>query len=187
VEADGTVGPGRRLRRSFLRLLAAAAGVAVVAAAAGYLFARSDPQRAAATLVSDHVTEEPLQAAGRAPAVTDDLAPTSGDHDGRHHCGVRDAPLSPDDQLASLASGRVLVQYRAGDLSDADVAVLRDLAGERSAELLLAPNPGLPAPVVATAWRHRMQLEGPQRELLSAFVTAFAGSGPEPRPCADRP
>lgn len=184
MDVDEPAPPGRRrLRISLQRLALAVVAVTVAAGVAGYLFGRGTPERAAATLISDRVQIEPPTGSASAPADTDEPAPTSGDHRGSPRCGIADAPLSADDQLASLAAGRVLIQYRPSDLADEEVARLRELARDRAGELLLAPNRGIDTPVVATAWARRMSLEEVRRPLLSAFVTAYAGSGPDPRPC----
>lgn len=177
----------RRLRTSLQRLVLAVVAVAVAAGLAGYVFGRSTPERAAATLISDRVAIEPSAGAGSAPADTDEPAPTSGDHLGSARCGIADAPLSADDQLASLAAGRVLIQYRPTDLGEDELARLRELTRERADEVLLAPNADLATPVVATAWTRRMPLDDVQRQYLSAFVTAYAGSGPDPQPCTPTP
>ena len=49
----------------------------------------------------------------------------------------------------------------------------------------VAPDPGLPAPVVATAWTWRLVCNGPSAPVvatLQSFIDAHAGKGPQPPP-----
>jgi hypothetical protein len=66
----------------------------------------------------------------------------------------------------------VLVQHR----PDVDASALADLAGDR---VVVAPNPDLPAPVVATAWLHKRTCTEPDVDALQAFVDARVGHGPD--------
>lgn len=168
--------PKARALRTVTRLGLAAIAVLVLGLAAGWLFARSNPQAAAGALVADYVVDEPFVGDERRPAATDDPAPTSGNHVGSAWCGERSDPVGVDDQLASLAAGVVVIQYRPDDLAADDREVLAGLAGRD--RVLVAPNPDLGEPVVATAWTRRLPLPDANQELLRAFVTAFAGGGP---------
>jgi hypothetical protein len=74
--------------------------------------------------------------------------PTSGPHlSGRAPTGVHTDALDRPTQVLVLESGGVLVQHR--DLPAPEVEALEALAGDR---VVVAPNPDLPAPIVATAW-----------------------------------
>src|SRR5690606_39095264 len=95
-------------------------------------------------------------------------------------CGVLDRPVLPAIQIATLGVGGVVVQYR----DEAAAETLGQWAAEHVARVLLAPNPDLEQPVVATAWGRRMPLANANLELLSAFVTAYGGHGPDPAGCA---
>lgn len=187
--ADGTAASeveasrGARLRSSLLRLGLAMVAVAVVGAMSGYLFARSSPDRAAATRIAAFVQIEPAAASDDEVPSRDPAAPSSGAARGDGGCGERDAPLDPEAQVAALAAGRVLVQYRPQDVDPAAVADLRPIVAERPRDVLLAPNPDLANPVVATAWSRRLPLRAVDVDLVDGFVTAYAGGGPEPAPC----
>lgn len=177
-----------QLRTSLARLAVAVVAVAVVATLAGYLFATTSPRRAAAARVAGFVVDEPVVDAADA-AAGDPAAPTSGTPSGRPVCGVSTRQLAVASQVASLAAGRVLVQYRPSDVGREGRDELRALAAERPDVLTLAPNPALAAPVVVTAWSRRMPLDRPDRDLVTTFVTAFARPGADAAPCRslDRP
>ncbi len=181
--------PSRReqLRTSLRRLGLAIVVVAVAAAMAGYLFARSAPKRAAATRIAGFVIDEPVGAGTETPVDRDPAAPTGGELDAgavAPVCGVSGEPLTTDQQVASLRAGHVLVQYRRDEVTDDDIGALRTLAGEHPDHLVVAPNSRLAVPVAVTAWSRRMPLERPDRDLITSFLTAYAGEGPDPTPCA---
>lgn len=157
----------------------ASVAVVVIGLVAGFFYAQGNPSGAAGALVADLVIDEAFAGAERSPASTDNPAPTSGDHQGRVRCGVFDAVVSVDDQLATLAAGGVVLQYVPDQVDPEEVGVIEELARARD-ETLAAPNPAMDAPVMATAWTKRMPLIDANRELLAAFVTAHGGGGPRP-------
>lgn len=163
----------RRLAGEVRPFLWVLAGVAVASLAAGLLFSQADPRGAARLMVEDAVVREPAGEATAGPA------PTSGNGAGPVACGVRDASVPPDEQVAALAAGAVVVQHR--DADDADV--LADGLDVDSGAVLVAPNPALDARVVATAWEHRFVLDDVDLQRLRAFVTAYGGLGPEDGDC----
>ena len=116
------------------------------------------------------------------PYLTD--PPTSGEHQPVNvpsYRGIRTGPIPPAIQVALLESSQVLVQYR----SAADGA---QLVGLTSNPLVtVAPNPSLPAAIVATGWQWRVACQGPASAALTTvrrFVSAHAGKGPQPPPPA---
>ena len=107
------------------------------------------------------------------PAYASD-PPTSGPHQpGPVIGGVVDTPLSRPQQVGQLEAGAVLLQHR--DLPTAELAELEALAGD---QVIVAPNPDLPAPVVATAWTRKLICEAVDVDALAAFAEAHAGAGP---------
>lgn len=105
--------------------------------------------------------------------------PTSGPHlAGAEVSGVQDDPVPRPVQVAVLEAGGVMVQHT-GDVSSGDLRRLRRLA---SRTVIVAPNPDLGNPVVATAWRHRLTCAGAAGGALDAletFVESHEGKGPE--------
>lgn len=98
-------------------------------------------------------------------------------------CGFYEEPVRNEHAVHSQEHGAVWITYRP-DLSEDDLEPLRRLAA-RNDYLLVSPYPDLPAPVVASAWGARIELDGADDPRLRRFVRQFAGQGPEPgAPCA---
>ena len=71
--------------------------------------------------------------------------------------------------------GHVLVQHHP-DLSADDRSALAQLAGE---DVIVAPNPDLPAEVVATAGLCKRTCDGIDIAAIDQFITERKGKGPE--------
>lgn len=180
---DGTDRPS--LRRSLGLFALGLLAVAVIGLVAGILYGRGTPQQAAGTLLNDLVVQEPFRGDERRPADTDEAAPTSGDHVGDPVCGAFEEPLDADTQLASLAAGRVLVQFHPKAVTGSELEGLETWFRDgHEREVVLAPNPRIDAPMMATAWMRRLPLRGVETSFLETFVTAYAGNGPRPVPCS---
>ena len=107
------------------------------------------------------------------PGYTTD-PPTSGPHTpGALPQGVLTQPLSRPAQVGALEAGDVLLQYR--DLSDKERNDLAQLVADK---VVVAPNPDLPARVVATAWLNKQTCTSVDAAALRGFVRAHAGRGP---------
>jgi hypothetical protein len=170
-----------RFRRALVRFAATTAVLTVVAVGAGIVLGRTQPDRGARLVVREFVVVE--DAVGVAPGPVA-VTPTSGSARGVPACGVLIEPLDADEQVATLASGVVLLQHGPA-ATDADRRTLEELAAR--GRVAVAPNPDLSDAVVATAWRHRMPLDRGRPELLDAFVTGHADRAPDVRPCAEGP
>ncbi len=102
--------------------------------------------------------------------------PTSGPHQPSPDVsGVRDEPVAKPVQVGILERGDVLIQHDP-DLADDEVEALRGLAGE---QVVVAPNPDLPEPVVATAWVHKRSCSSVDIDALQEMIDERAGRGPE--------
>jgi hypothetical protein len=85
-------------------------------------------------------------------------------------CGIYTVPLHNEHAVHALEHGAVWITYRP-DLASADVQRLQRLASDDY--MLLSPYPGLPAPVVISAWNHQMRLTGADDARLPAFIRRF--------------
>ena len=100
--------------------------------------------------------------------------PTSGPHvPGPQLSGVRSDVLDKPTQIGVLEAGSVLVQYR--DLDAASISTLGSVAGD---QVVVAPNPGLPDKVVATAWVFKQTCGSVDVAALRQFVSTHRGKGP---------
>jgi hypothetical protein len=102
--------------------------------------------------------------------------PTSGPHQPSPALrGVVDEPISRPVQVGILERGDVLLQHDP-QLGGEALAALQALGGER---VVVAPNPDLPDPVVATAWLFKRTCRAVDPSDLQDFVNEHVGAGPQ--------
>ena len=81
-----------------------------------------------------------------------------------------------------MEHGAVWITYRP-DLAADQVSALRKLATDQT-YVLVSPWPGLPAPVVASAWGKQVRLESASDPRLREFLRQFRESPEAPEPGA---
>lgn len=102
--------------------------------------------------------------------------PTSGPHQpGPSVDGVVEEPITRPVQVGILERGDVLIQHDP-DLPGDELAELTALGREG---VVIAPNPDLPDPVVATAWTYKRACDAVDPVALQEFVDERSGKGPE--------
>jgi hypothetical protein len=102
--------------------------------------------------------------------------PTSGPHQaGPAVQGVVDDAIPRPVQVGILEGGSVLLQHDP-DLQGNDLADLEALGGPG---VVVAPNPDLPALVVATAWTYKRTCDAVDVAALREFVEERSGKGPD--------
>lgn len=100
--------------------------------------------------------------------------PTSGPHQpGPPIAGVVDEPIAPPLQVGLLEEGSVLIQHR-----DLDAAAERELDALASDTVVVAPDPDLGDPIVATAWVHKLTCSTVDTDALQQFIDDRVGGGP---------
>ena len=107
--------------------------------------------------------------------------PAGGNHNAAWlNCGVYDQPQQNENAVHALEHGAVWVTYDPDALSEAEVETLRNEVP--STYSILSPYPGLPAPVVISAWSAQVQLHGVDDPRLDSFVQKYwkSASAPEP-------
>ncbi len=97
------------------------------------------------------------------------------------NCGMYSKPVANENAVHSMEHGAVWITYRP-DLPETDVKALRDL-GRRSF-VLVSPYPGLPAPVVVTAWGVQLQVEKASDSRLQQFLRKYTVGPTTPEPGA---
>jgi Protein of unknown function (DUF3105) len=103
--------------------------------------------------------------------------PVGGEHNPVwQNCGFYDKPVTDENAVHSLEHGAVWITYRP-DLPQDQVDILRDLAHSET-YVLVSPYPGLPSPVVASAWGKQLRLQSADDPDLERFVQAYR-QGPQ--------
>ena len=117
------------------------------------------------------------------PVTYDQAPPVGGPHNPRWQaCGYYDAPIQNERGVHSMEHGAVWITY-SPDLAADQVAVLRALTDGRS-HVLVSPYPGLPSPVVASAWGEQLTLDSVADPRLAEFVSYFEQGPQTPEPGA---
>jgi len=164
------------------------ASVAVVVAIVAIVVTSSVPRPDPADIVVDgvqefsgitavHVGPEPVDYLGK----YDMNPPAGGDHfAGWLNCGVYNQPQPNENAVHSLEHGAVWVTYDPELVDQAGVDALRRAVP--SSYIILSPYPGLPSPVVASAWGAQVQLDGVDDARLGPFIDKYwkSASAPEP-------
>jgi hypothetical protein len=109
----------------------------------------------------------------------DRTPPAGGAHSATWlNCGVYTQPVPNVNAVHDIEHGAVWITYQPG-LSTADVQQLQRYVEANydgnQRYLTLSPYPGLPAPVVASAWGAQIRLTGPGDPRLAAFVLHYIG------------
>lgn len=116
------------------------------------------------------------------PVAYAEVPPVGGDHAGAlQTCGAYDQPVPNELAVHSMEHGAVWITYRP-DLPSDQVKRLRSFA-DRS-HVLVSPYPGLPSPVVASAWERQVRLDSATDDRLKRFVAQFRRGPQTPEPGA---
>ncbi len=104
--------------------------------------------------------------------------PTNGDHDSLwQNCGFYSEPIENRHAVHSMDHGVVWISFNP-DLPQQDIEALRPYGQEPY--VIVSPYPGLRAPVVVTAWRNQLDLDGVDDPRLRQFVDQFRVSETSP-------
>lgn len=116
-------------------------------------------------------------------------APIGGIHNPEWlNCGIYDKPQRRENLIHSMEHGAVWIAYQP-DLPIDQVDILRNFvrreqAGKQERWIVLAPQPGLDDPVVATAWQVQLRLENAGDPRLGQFVKEYVQGPYYPEPGA---
>jgi hypothetical protein len=100
------------------------------------------------------------------------------------NCGFYSKPVRNEHAVHSMEHGAVWITY-SPDLPEDQVEEIKSLTLKNY--VLVSPYPGLPAPVVASAWGKQLRLDSANDPRLGQFVTTYrlGPQNPEPgAPCS---
>jgi hypothetical protein len=153
-------------RRRRIRL---AVGGAVLAAVAGALAYRAvDDREFSASIATAHY---PAAQHMPGPIRYVEAPPMGGPHNVTwQNCGTYPVPLHNEHAVHALEHGAIWITYRP-DIAATDLQRLQAVAADDY--MLLSPYPGLPAPVVVSAWNNQLRLTGADDPRLARFIRQF--------------
>jgi hypothetical protein len=107
--------------------------------------------------------------------------PVGGKHSAIwQNCGVYSAPVHNENAVHSLEHGAMWITYRP-DLPATEIATIAgDLSGQPYG--LVSPYPGLPSPIVATAWGVQLKLNSASDPRLKSFINTYKSGSLAPEP-----
>ncbi len=118
-----------------------------------------------------------------APVAYRESPPVGGPHNPLwQNCGFYSEPVRSENAVHSMEHGAVWITYQP-NLPTEQVDILRKLGSEQD-YVLVSPYPGLPTPVVASAWNNQLRLEGVEDPNLERFVRFFRQGPQTPEPGA---
>lgn len=173
----------RRIRQ-WSRIGGALVAVLLVAGLVWTAWSYAEDRQARGAIEDDVQTYQVEQGHFDGPQTYAQTPPVGGIHqDVWQNCGFYDAPVANENAVHSLEHGAVWITYRP-DLPADQVAKLHDLVDEFGSHVLVSPYPGLPAPVVASAWSKQMTLESATDERLETFIRVYRQGPQTPEPGA---
>lgn len=109
--------------------------------------------------------------------------PVGGDHNITWlNCGIYPAPVPNVNAVHDLEHGAVWITYQS-NLASKDVDALQNLVRGHD-HALLSPYPGIPSPVVASAWGVQLQVPTASDPRLGQFLSKYENSPGAPEPGA---
>jgi hypothetical protein len=167
--------PSRPSRAPVIALAAIGVAIVVALAVAVPLLVTQDPVPSDLTAVQSY---DDLSADHTADDIDyPQSPPVGGPHDEQWlECGVYDEPVREENAVHDLEHGTVWISHD----PDLDADEVDDLADTLPQNGILAPYPGLDAPVVVTVWGRQLELEGADDPRLDLFIRTYGGGETAP-------
>ncbi len=109
--------------------------------------------------------------------------PVGGDHAGAWlNCAVYANPVQNENALHSLEHGAVWVTYDPTVITGEQLTTLRKAIPKT--HVILSPYPGLPSPIVASAWGVQLKVSQVSDPRITQFISKYRGSKSAPEPGA---
>jgi hypothetical protein len=159
------------------------AALVIVIALVAYAVWQSISFRNATAQPIEGLEQFPNQQAGHqdGPVTYAQTPPVGGPHNPVwQNCGVYTEPIANENGVHSLEHGAVWITYQP-ELPADQVQELQRIT-RQSSYRLLSPYPGLPSPIVASAWGYQIKLDNPDDPRLMQFIQKYEQNplGPEP-------
>jgi hypothetical protein len=175
----------RRERRRRVAIVTTVVLVVAVGAAVAGILASRGGGGGAETAGYDHVTTFSVSSREHtnSPVTYPQNPPVGGPHNPVwQNCGYYDQPVHNENAVHSLEHGAVWITHQPNLPAD-QVARLADLAHAQT-YVLVSPYPGLPAPVVASAWGVQEWFHTASDPGLAQFVAKYRQGPQTPEPGA---
>jgi hypothetical protein len=98
------------------------------------------------------------------------------------NCGIYNKPVANENAVHDMEHGAVWITYQP-NLPAAQLATLKKTVGSQT-YLDLSPYPGLPTPVVASAWGKQLKLQSASDPRLEKFIAKYKQGPQTPEPGA---
>lgn len=109
--------------------------------------------------------------------------PTGGDHNAMWlNCGVYSEPVPNVNAVHSLEHGAVWITYDPAVVDQSQVDALRSQLP--STYTILSPYPGIPSPIVVSAWNAQLTVDKADDPRIGEFLRAYWRSTAAPEPNA---
>jgi hypothetical protein len=107
--------------------------------------------------------------------------PVGGPHDPVWlNCGIYTSPVRNENAIHSLEHGAVWITYQPGLPQSAVQHLISVVHGH--SYVILSPYPGLPTPVVASAWGLQLKLQSATDPRIAQFIQKYANGPQAPEP-----
>lgn len=169
-------------RRTFLFGGVAAAAIAIVAGLT-WLGVRGQSGDAPASSPLDGLTtyKDVARDHTEKPVTYAQTPPVGGAHSAVwQNCGWYDTTVKNENAVHSMEHAAAWITYSPDLTLDQKGKLKAELAGR--SYVVASQYPGLPAPVVASAWGAQVQLTGVDDPRLAEFLTTYANSPKAPEP-----
>jgi hypothetical protein len=116
-----------------------------------------------------------------APVTYPQNPPVGGPHNPIwQNCGIYTSPIPNETAVHSMEHGAVWLTYQPG-LSAVEIRTLQHLV-QGHTYTLLSPFPGLPTPVVVSAWGLQLRVQSANDPRLAQFIARYANGPQAPEP-----
>jgi hypothetical protein len=94
--------------------------------------------------------------------------------------GVYNEAIEDGRAIHSLEHGLVWITYKPDAVSESQLKALKDLADDRSRDVMLSPRPQNKDAVVVTSWGRRQILKAGDTDAIKDFISTNLNRSPEP-------